>query len=191
MSLTKRTFVAIKIHTGEKMRMILDHLKKILSGEKIKWVDPEIMHITIAFLGDTDEKIIPSITGIIKQTAHDSPAFELIFRGTGVFKNLRDPRVIWIGTEANPVLQNIKIRIEDELAGFGFKKENREFRPHLTLGRIKWIKNTLALEKAIQLYKDQEVQRELISELIYYESILKPEGPVYLPILNVSLQKKE
>jgi 2'-5' RNA ligase len=187
----KRTFIAIKIHPGKEMRNILDYFKQQLSGEKIKWVDPENMHITISFLGDTDEKMIGSISDIIKQTAMDHPPFELVFSGAGVFKNLRDPRVLWIGTEINPVLQNMKISLENELSGFGFEKENREFRPHLTLGRIKWIKNTAILEEAIQQYKDQEIQREYINELIYYESILKPEGPVYLTILNVPLIKKD
>jgi 2'-5' RNA ligase len=186
----KRTFIAIKIHPGEKMRMIMDYFKQTLAAEKIKWVSPEIMHITISFLGDTDEKIIPAISEKIHRISIDYSPFELIFRSTGVFKNFRDPRVIWIGTETNPVLQKIKTRIDDELSEYGFEKELREFRPHLTIGRIKWIKDTSALEQAIQKYKDQEVQRELINKIIFYESILKPEGPVYLPILNSTLLKK-
>jgi 2'-5' RNA ligase len=186
----KRTFIAIKIHPGEKMRMILDYFKQTLSGEKIKWVSPEIMHITIAFLGDTEEKIIPSISEKINRISQDFSPFELMFRSTGVFKNMRDPRVIWIGTEINPLLQNLKMRIDDELSEYGFEKESREFRPHLTLGRIKWIKNISALEQAIQPYKDQEVQKEFINEIIFYESILKPEGPIYIPIINFPLLQK-
>jgi 2'-5' RNA ligase len=186
----KRTFIAIKIHPGEKMREILDYFKQSLSQEKIKWVDPGIMHITITFLGDTDEKIIPSVSDAIKQISLNHPPFELIFRDAGIFRNLRDPRVIWIGTETNPVMQSLKANLDNELSRFGFEKETREFRPHLTLGRIKWIKNISALEEAINLYKDQEVQKESINELIYYESILKPEGPLYMPIIILPLLKK-
>jgi 2'-5' RNA ligase len=185
----KRTFIAIKIHPNEKMRMILDNFKQALSAEKVKWIDPEIMHITLVFLGDTDEKIISYISEKINRISLDYSSFELVFRSAGVFKNFRDPRVIWIGTETNPVLQDIKIRIDNELSEYGFEKETREFRPHLTLGRIKWIKNIPALEQAIQQYKDQEVQREPINEIIFYESILKPDGPVYLPILSAPLKK--
>jgi len=187
----KRTFIAIRIHPGEKMREVLEYFRQTLSQEKIKWVDPEIMHITIAFLGDTDEKIITSVKDIIQQVSQDNPPFELVFRGAGVFKNLRDPRVIWIGTETNQVMQSLKAGLDNELSRFGFEKESREFRPHLTLGRIKWIKNISALEEAIKLYKDQEVQKELINEIIYYESILKPEGPLYLPLLSAPLKKKD
>ena len=186
----KRTFIAIKIHPGEKMLMILDYFKQTLSAEKIKWVNSEIMHITLAFLGDTDEKIIPAISEKIHRISIDYSPFELVFRSAGVFKNFRDPRVIWIGTETNPVLQKIKTRIDDELSEYGFEKELREFRPHLTFGRIKWIKNIPALEQAIQKYKDQEVQRELINEIIFNESILKPDGPVYLSIVNSPLLHK-
>jgi len=168
----------------------MDYFIQALSAEKIKWVNPEIMHITIAFLGDTDEKIITPISDKINRIGLDYSPFELIFRSTGVFKNIRDPRVIWIGTETSPVLQDLKMRIDEELSEFGFVKETRDFRPHLTLGRIKWIKNTLALEQAIQRYKDEEIQRELISGLIFYESVLKPEGPVYIPLGNFPLLQK-
>jgi len=186
----KRTFIAIKIPSDEKMRTVLDHFKQTLSEEKIKWVDTEIMHITLVFLGDTDEKILPSIFEKIKRISLDYSPFELVFRSAGIFKNIRDPRVIWIGTDTNRVLQDIKLRMDDELSGYGFEKENREFRPHLTLGRIKWIRNIPALEEVIQLYKDQELQRALINEIIFYESILKPEGPVYIPIINLPLLQK-
>jgi 2'-5' RNA ligase len=183
----KRTFVAIKVHPGEKMLEILDWFKHHLALEKIKWVDPAVMHITIAFLGDTDERIIPSVSDLIKQTALNHPSFELFFKGTGLFRNLHDPRVIWIGTEANPILQSIKTELDNDLSKFGFEKETREFRPHLTLGRIKYLKDRSALEEAIHLYKDQDIQKEQISELIYFESILKPEGPEYHSINIASL----
>lgn len=186
----KRTFIAIRIRTGEKVKEILNCFKEMLAGENIRWVDPAVMHITFTFLGDTDEKIIPSVIDIIKRTAIKSPPFELVFRGTGIFKNLRDPRVIWIGTETNPVMQSIKTELDNELSRFSFEKETREFRPHLTLGRIKWIKNRSLLEEALKLYEDQVIQKEMISEVIYYESILKPSGPEYHSIINAPLSGK-
>ncbi len=172
------------------MLEILDYYKHALAEEKIKWVDPGVMHITIAFLGDTDESIIPSVSDIIKQAALNHSPFELVFRGTGVFRNLHDPRVIWIGTDINPVVQNIKAELDNGLTKFGFEKETREFRPHLTLGRIKYLKDRSVLEEALKLYKDQDVQKELINEIIYYESILRPAGPEYLSIINVPLSGK-
>jgi len=183
----KRTFIAIKIHPGDKMLEILDYFRHALTQEKIKWVDPGVMHITIAFLGETDESIIQSVSDIIKQAALGHPPFGLDFRSTGIFRNLHDPRVIWIGTEPNPVMQSIKSELDNELLKFGFEKETREFRPHLTLGRIKYLKNKSALEEALKLFRDQDVQKEMINELIYYESILKPAGPEYIPIINVPL----
>jgi len=172
------------------MLEILDHFRHVLIQEKIKWVDPGIMHITIAFLGDTDESIISSVSEIIKQAALKHPPFELVFSGTGIFRNLNDPRVIWIGTEKNPVMQSIKTELDNELSKFGFEKETREFRPHLTLGRIKYLNNRSALEEALKLSGAHDVQKELINELIYYESILKPAGPEYLSIINVPLSGK-
>ncbi len=172
------------------MLKILEHLKESLTGGKIKWIEPDILHITLFFLGDTDEKLIPVISEKLKQLSLDFTSFKLEFEGIGIFKNIRNPRVIWVGTRENIVIRKLKSRIDDELIQLGFEGEKRDFRPHLTIGRIKWIRNASILEEMVKLYENCEIQRAEINEMIYYESILRPDGPEYLPLLVTPFKKK-
>jgi len=169
------------------MLKVLKHLKESLSGGKIKWIEPDILHITLFFLGDTDEKLIPVISEKLKRLSLEFTPSELELEGVGIFKNYRDPRIIWIGIRENMDISKLKSRIDDELSELGFEVEKREFRPHLTIGRIKWIKDILVLEEMVKLYKNQEIQRAGINEIIFYESILRPGGPEYIPIINIPL----
>jgi len=181
----KRTFIAVKIIPEDNMLSILKYLQESLSGGKIKWIEPDILHITLFFLGDTDEELIPVIAERLQQLSHDFSPFDLEFREVGLFRNIRDPRVIWIGTKENQTIMMLKSGIDNELSKLGFKTEKREFRPHLTVGRIKWIRNISALEEVVKSYKNHEVQRSRINSVIFYESILKPAGPEYIPLSEV------
>ena len=169
---------------------VLEHLKESLSGSKIKWIEPYNLHITLFFLGGTDEKLIPLISERLKQLSLEFSSFRMEFEGVGVFKNFRDPRVIWIGIRDHFNICKLKSGIDDELGKFGFEAEKREFRPHLTIGRIKWIRKISVLEELVESYKNDEIQKTGIKEIIFYESILKPDGPLYLPLSVASLREQ-
>lgn len=183
----KRTFIAVKIIPEDSMLSILKHLKESLQGEKIKWVDPDILHITLFFLGDTDEKLIPVITEKSQLLFREFSPFDLEFREVGLFRNVSDPRIIWIGTKENPTMKMLKSGIDNELSRLGFESEKREFKPHLTVGRIKWIRDKSRLMELIQLYRNQEVQCSRINKIIFYQSILKADGPEYIPLSEIPL----
>jgi len=183
----KRTFIAIKIIPEDNMREIYSNFRQDLSREKIKWVDPDSMHITLCFLGDTKPDDIPSIKDEIDKAVSLFPPLKLSFHGCGIFKNIRDPRVIWFGLEKNELLKDLKKSLDETIEPFGFIPEKREFRPHLTMARIKWIRDILVLENLIDAYIDEPFHVSEICEVIYYESILKPDGPEYIPLLRATL----
>jgi 2'-5' RNA ligase len=95
----KRIFIAIKAEAGATLLKIVSSLKSGLIEEGIKWTNPDNIHITLAFLGDTEEDMIRVISSKLKDRCEGSGNFELYIRGTGVFRNLSDPRVIWAGIE--------------------------------------------------------------------------------------------
>jgi 2'-5' RNA ligase len=181
----KRTFIAFQIQAGDKILECAGRLKEILQEESIKWVDPDRLHATLAFLGDTKEDLIPAIGGILEKyvPAYPSPGVQI--RGMGVFRSMKDPRVIWLGMAPMPSLAELKEKMDRELGPMGFQAGDRPFRPHLTLGRIKRLKNRDLLSGLLQEYRDHLFQEGSISELVFYESILRPEGPVYHPLLKV------
>ena len=183
----KRVFIALKVFPeGDLLRMI-SSLKALLGSENIKWVDPANIHLTLAFLGDTEEKRIKILTDILREKCTGFHEFEFVLAGTDIFKNFRDPRIIWIGIMYSEKLMMLNNIVTDSLRENGFIVEEREFRPHLTLGRIKSIRDTENLKSALERYRDKQIQSVHVSEVILFESILSQTGPIYKSLGNFPL----
>jgi 2'-5' RNA ligase len=185
----QRTFIALKITPEKGMYDCIMALQEGLRREKIKWVDPGKLHITLHFLGDTDPQQVEDTVKILEKAVPGFACPEVVFGGLGLFRNIRDPRVLWIGMDPGPILPELKETLDRQLAGIGFPPEERKFKPHLTLARIKFIKNSDALEGFLREYSDAVFQKDRIREIIYYESILRPEGPQYIPLVKVPFRK--
>ena len=108
--------------------------------------------------------------------------FSFILAGTGVFKNYRDPRIIWVGIKSPEKLYALENKIAEGLKASGLVSEERPFKPHLTLGRVKSLSDTENLKTVLERYRDNQIQIVHVSEVVLYESILKQTGPLYKPI---------
>jgi len=183
----KRIFIAVKVEAEEALSDIISALKSGLANENIRWTHPENIHITLAFLGDTEEKKTINISSMLKEKCGGSGKFELIIKGLGVFKNLGNPRVLWTGIEFLEKLSKLHSLIINGLRSEGFILEDRYFSPHLTIGRVKYLKDKTALKELIERYQNQKIQKVTVNEVILYESILLPSGPIYKPICKVDL----
>jgi 2'-5' RNA ligase len=178
----KRTFIAIDIPPNDTVTNFIENIRSVLKNEKIKWVSFTQFHITIQFLGDTDETHISAINHHLKEITRNFEGFTLKTGNPGVFRNIRDPNVLWLDIHKNPALSELKSRIEQRLEEFGYKSDNRPFHPHLTIGRIKHLNNTQNLARIIENKRDRIFQEIKIDHLVFYESILKQEGPEYVAL---------
>lgn len=178
----KRIFIAVKVNPGDELLRMFSSLKTIPGAESIKWVDPANLHLTLAFLGDTDEKKIAVIKNMLCNTCSGFGEFDFNLTGTGVFKNFRDPRVLWVGIRSAERLIQLNKNIAEGLKLNGFEIEEREFKPHLTLGRVKSLRDTGNLKILLESYRDVQFQIVQVSEVILYESILMQTGPIYKPL---------
>ncbi|HBE42742.1 MAG TPA: RNA 2',3'-cyclic phosphodiesterase [Bacteroidales bacterium] len=178
----QRIFIALKIKPENNLLRLHSTLKSLLGNEKINWVDPGNIHLTLVFLGDTEEERIKMAAIMLKQRCTGFGEFDFNLSGTGVFKDFRDPRVIWIGIEDPGKLAELYNTIKTGLEDTGFKTEERPFKPHITIARIKFLKHPEILRSVIDKYRDSEIQKVPVKEVILYESILKPTGPVYKPM---------
>jgi len=175
----KRVFIAVKIEPAPTLLKIINSLKAVLASEKINWVNPDNIHLTLAFLGDTDEERIKILGIMLKRTCTGFGEFNFKLNGIGVFRGIRDPRVLWAGIEGYEKLLQLNDVIKTGLNDTGFRIEERPFKPHITLGRIKFLKNQESLNSALDIYKDTFIQGVQVKEVILYQSILRPEGPFY------------
>jgi len=184
----KRIFIALKVEAGEPLLMMISSLKSGLSKDIIKWTSPDNIHITLAFLGDTEENLIKSIISMLNEKCIGSERFELILKGSGVFRNLSDPRIIWTGIEPSAKLMYLNEVIMKGLKGLNIKMEERPFNPHLTIGRIKHLNDRETLKALTEQYQNSEIQIIPVNEVILYQSILLQSGPVYKPIAKFNLK---
>lgn len=184
----KRTFIAVRIIPGEKLLDALSEIRSELSNERIKWEDSGKIHLTLAFIGDTSEDTIVDISGILDKICRKKDSFKIKIEGIGLFKSMHDPRIIWVGIESNHALEELQRAVVDGLVSIGVPVEDRPFKPHLTAGRIKSLKNRKSLGIIIEKYNGVKFQESVIEEVIYFESILRPEGSLYLPIRKYRLE---
>ena len=180
-----RTFIAIDIPVSQKVPEIINELKKIQIDAKI--VETENMHLTLKFLGDTDENLIDEIEKIIKDAILNMQPFEIILKNLGVFPNEKYMKVAWIGVENAEPLKKFAETIDTKLKDLGFEKEKRPFSVHLTIARIKSAKNKEKLIDLIDKYQNIELQKIKINNIILKKSILTPKGPIYTNLKQIKV----
>ena len=179
-----RLFIAIPIPGNIKdcIRDLEDSLKKC--DLFAKWVNPDNIHMTLKFLGEIKEEKIPLIQKAISETCLNFSSLEVNLTEFGFFPNERNPRVFFVSTDKEEILQRIAYVLEEKLEPLGFEREYR-FRSHLTLCRLKGRKN---IEKLVAKTKEIKPGKSFpINEVILYKSTLTPKGPIYTEMFRQSL----
>ena len=158
---------------------IQDRLRKLIHGD-LRWVRPEGIHMTLKFFGDISESAVVNISAVAGRAAAAAGPFELVIGGTGVFPDPRRPRVVWLGMNGEVAqLVTFQQGLERALGEIGFPPEERPFRPHLTLGRIKSPKGLIGLAEALEKENTVTAGSFTASGLNLFQSDLTPRGAVY------------
>jgi len=184
-----RCFVALELPDDLK-RNIHDQTAELRAiSRSVKWVSQQNLHITLKFLGDTDEAMLGGIEAALKQAAGSHKQFSISFEGLGAFPNLKRPRVFWIGERGAEPLVRLQKDVEASLAALGFEPEERAFRPHLTIGRAKDIRPIEARKLADYMEKSPPAQygEMVVSGICLMRSDLRPQGPIYTRLVSSQL----
>lgn len=132
-----RTFIAVDL--DDPMRDALAGLQERIRRElspSMRWVRTEGMHLTLKFLGQAPEGLVPSIADALDAAARRSRPFAIELGEPGGFPDTRRPRVLWAAVRGDlDVLADLRQNVEEMVSPLGFPTEDRAFRPHLTLGR--------------------------------------------------------
>lgn len=180
-----RGFIAIDIESNKKLVEFENEMKK--TGADVKLVDPNIVHITLKFLGDTEENLVEKIEEIMKNSVEEIEPFEMQLAGTGVFPDQKYMRVVWIGIKNGEQIGKIASKIEEQVSKLGFEKENREFSAHLTIGRVRSAKNKEKLLEIVEKYRDVTFGDCKIDSIKLKKSELTPKGPIYTTLKEAKL----
>jgi RNA 2',3'-cyclic 3'-phosphodiesterase len=179
--MTIRSFLAFELppEIKEQVRRISEELKK--SKLDVRWVKPENIHLTIVFLGDVKEGDISAIGREVEKVCSGFHPFDFNLKGLGVFPDRRRPRIFWVGFDGDiERVSTFKDALCERLAPFNIKEENRQFKPHLTLGRFRNPGRTDAkLDEMLMRYEGFSSPVFNSKELALFKSDLKPQGPIY------------
>jgi 2'-5' RNA ligase len=187
-----RTFIGIDI--GDGIRAAAVALQKDLGrcGAEVKWVTPESMHVTLLFLGEVDDRALHAVCKVVSESAASEPPFALRVSGVGAFPTPRRPKVLWAGiTDGAQSLQRLNAALEEKMLDLGcYRKEERGYTPHLTLGRVKGDADGFALTAELPKRLAWDGGRAAVDEVLVYSSEMDRDGPVYRVIGRAPLTGK-
>lgn len=178
----KRLFIAVPIQEKTRTEIVqgicADETSKKMP---VRWTSVQNLHLTLQFLGDTDEKRIPILKQILNRLYSPDTKDALIFTNIGAFPEMSSPRVVWIGINTNETLRKIQKQLTTDLLRNGFAADRKKFIPHLTLGRVK--ENVPVPANLIghleNLRGNINVSASSLDRVTLFESQLKPGGPIY------------
>lgn len=184
-----RSFIAIPLPSPLQTKLgELETTLKHQMQEGITWVHPDLLHITMKFLGDIDDILVPDILEVMRNTAVQYKPFEIIIQKLGTFPEHRSPNIVWVGLdEPIPTVQRLGRNLDESLSKLGISREDKEFHAHITIARIKQRQPKCNWPQLVAEYQNTVWGRVNVKSFILFQSTLLPKGPIYTPLGEVAL----
>ena len=186
MNVSFRAFIAADLPPIPSLHALVRDLRE--ASRDLKVVSPDHLHLTLKFLGDTEEGLVPEIVSAIREAAAGVPPFVIRVRGTGAFPNLARPRVLWVGIEGGEPLGRMARTLNEGLANLGFEREARGWSPHVTLARVRGGRDMDRVKALLQTRVREAFAEVRIEDIRLKKSVLKPQGPEYSTVEAVRLE---
>lgn len=176
-----RTFIAVDLAAGVKDRLTTLQEQLGRSGFGVKWTRPENLHLTLLFLGEVAALEVVSICRVVQQRARKHGPFHLEVAGLGAFPNARRPKVLWAGiTDGVTELRALHADVEEGLFDLGcYRREDREYTPHLTLGRLSLDDRAEDWGPILAKHADWLGGTTPVDEVLVMASEMRRDGPEY------------
>lgn len=183
-----RSFLAIEIEPYLKNK--INDTQTIIeksNSVKIKFVESENIHLTLKFFGEVDNAKLEEIINIINKIIKKYETYSIKIVNIGAFPNIYNPRVIWTGIkDKNKTTIKLIEELDNEFNKIGFKKE-KNYVPHITIGRVKDVSNKETLSKTLKSLKKQYHGKMEVKKICLKSSTLTPNGPIYKNIKEFDL----
>ena len=195
-----RTFIAIDLSPDIKQQMrtlqrrLQSDLRPLGGDRLLKWTNPDKVHVTLRFLGDTSEVQTRRMAEDLRRITSEMAPFGLQLGGIGVFPNWPRLRVLWVGVEGElAALHRLQQAVEAAAQAVGFAAEDKSFSPHITLARVGKEARGEEVRRIGEFLRSRSAQETplaeawRVEEIVHMQSQLRPEGAVYTPIQHFSL----
>jgi 2'-5' RNA ligase len=191
-----RAFIALSLSPEiySSLDQVIHQLQERLPRPVVRWVPAHNIHLTLKFLGDVSLSNLEILKKILAVESGRQPPFEISVGELGAFPSIRRPRVIWVGIEAPPQLYELQRGIEAETARLGYAPEEREFSPHLTLGRVARNASTAEVRQLSDVLSEAKVGflgAACIRDAHLFRSDLQPGGAIYTQLFSAPLAQDE
>jgi len=155
-------------------------------GRGVKWVEPENLHLTLKFLGDTPDTLVQEVEDAIYESCQGIEPFKMAIQGVGCFPTKQRPRAYWAGLTKSKSLETLQTNIAERIEALGFEPEEKKFVPHLTVARIK---EPIGKERMTQAFLNFELRSApfVVDRVSLVQSTLRQEGPIYTVLKDYSL----
>ena len=196
-----RAFLAVELSDDfrDRIRLVQEDLRQRLGREsskdiRITWVQPLSIHLTMKFLGDTEEHLIEPLRGAVERAMAGHGAVHIPVDRLGVFPRFQQPRVLWVGPSEQweqgdeaKRLTALHRAVEDCCRSFGFAPEGRPLSPHLTLARVKEGERHVGQALAKSGVMDRPISLGLLAveSVVLMKSDLRPTGSLYTKLWEV------
>ena len=189
-----RSFIAIELPDELKSELVQLEARLKSGGQfRVKWVDPNGIHLTLKFLGDIAADRVEEIVGAMEEAARGISTFQLKVKGLGVFPNPKRAQVAWVGLSGEvDKLAQLQKSVESKLAPLGFAPEARRFTPHLTLARLRNQVSPDERQRFGQLITGTAFEADCaieVAAISLIRSQLTREGAIYTRINSARLEK--
>lgn len=181
-----RCFIALEFPPEIKSSIYRSLKREIKDKPELKWVSEENLHITLKFLGEVPDKKVPAIGEQLEKIFKGDRRVKIKLGELQAFLDRGEVRVLWIGiAEGEDKIKKYANELEKSLSKMGFKKEKREFVPHLTIARAR--KNSRKKFKPEDFNIKLNIPDFFVDEIVLFKSTLTPSGPIYEKIKVVKL----
>ncbi len=173
-----RSFVAVDVFSPEIMGAVRAIQREIQEAGLVgKPVDPESLHITLLFIGEVE----PPVLEAVKEKLAGVPVrpMRLVVRGVGYFPGGSRVNVVWLGVEdVDSTLTELQKEVVSRLSALGFRPD-KEFRPHVTILRVKSVRNKAGALEALRKLAGHYVGEVVANVFKLKKSVLTQQGPIY------------
>jgi RNA 2',3'-cyclic 3'-phosphodiesterase len=175
-----RAFIALELSNDIKDQLAI--AQQTLRGCKARltFVDPELIHITVKFLGEVNDKKLQEVMDALARIVFLPYP---ITTGSITVNNKNRPHTVWCTMQDTGESERLFVLIEDMLAPLGFARETRSFTPHATIARVKSFDPSLFT--ALGALNAASYGSCRIHSMKLKKSTLLPQGPVYEDLLEV------
>ena len=184
-----RAFLAIEPPENvlQQISRLQEKLKREISG-RLSWTRPQGQHLTLKFFGDISKEDINNISTAVQKRVVTEQKLNLKVEKLGVFPDARRPRVLWCAVAGDVErLINFQKKLDGDFAALGFPAEDRPFKAHLTLARIKDPRDIAGLSEALKKHDAFTAGEFTADKLFLFQSNLSPQGAVYTKLAEFAL----